>query len=108
MNFVLGAPIIPLQSPAKRRVVQTKCRTKAEKRRLDEQITLRIGERQKISNLIWEMTEQCDFECLDGHYCITEAEKCNGVPDCIDHSDETEDCSHKRKVFKIVSIIFHA
>ena len=52
------------------------------------------------------MTKNCDFQCLDGHYCVTESDRCNGVPDCIDHSDETEECDHKRKSFELLFLLF--
>ena len=52
------------------------------------------------------MTKNCDFRCLDGHYCVTESDRCNGVPDCIDHSDETEECDHKRKSFELLFLPF--
>uniref|UniRef100_A0A0K2T8A8 EGF-like domain-containing protein n=1 Tax=Lepeophtheirus salmonis TaxID=72036 RepID=A0A0K2T8A8_LEPSM len=32
------------------------------------------------------------YECTDGQKCIDFSKKCDGVPDCLDESDEGEDC----------------
>nr|QIQ19559.1 vitellogenin receptor [Sogatella furcifera] len=36
------------------------------------------------------------FACLDGQKCIAEAQVCNWIADCDDHSDETSGCEHSR------------
>ncbi|CAG5107670.1 Oidioi.mRNA.OKI2018_I69.chr1.g3435.t1.cds [Oikopleura dioica] len=32
----------------------------------------------------------CDFQCRDGHFCVTTDNICDGIADCIDGSDELE------------------
>lgn len=48
----------------------------------------KIKTRQTLASL---SSKPCEFQCVDQHYCVLASSVCNGVPDCIDHSDELDE-----------------